>query len=75
MEELIEIIKEHVPDIGLNKEQTLLDDALIDSIQLVEIISDISEKFEIEISGDDIDPDNFQSVQNIWKLILKLKNN
>lgn len=75
MEELIEIIKEYVPDIELNKEQALLDDALIDSIQLVEIISDISEKFQIEISGDDIDPDNFQSIQKIWKLILKLKNN
>lgn len=75
MDELIEIIKQYVPDIELNKEQALLDDALIDSIQLVEIISDISEKFQIEISGDDIDPDNFQSIQNIWKLILKLKNN
>ncbi len=75
MEELIEIIKEHVPDIELNREQALIDDALIDSIQLVEIISDISEKFKIDISGDDIDPDNFQSVQTIWELIQKLKNN
>ncbi|MBP3505383.1 MAG: hypothetical protein J6K43_03165 [Lachnospiraceae bacterium] len=73
MEELIKIIKKYVPDIELNIEQALLDDALIDSIQLVEMICDISEQFQIDISGDDIDPDNFQSIQTIWQLILRLK--
>lgn len=74
MEELIEIIKKYVPNIELNENLELIEDGLIDSIQLVEIIIDISEKFQVDISGDDIDPDNFQSIQSIWNLILKLKN-
>lgn len=73
MEELIEIVKVYVPDIESNIGQLLLEEAVIDSIQLVELISDISEKYQIEISGDDIDPDNFQSIQTIWELINRVK--
>lgn len=74
MEELIKIIKVYVPDIENNKEQSLIEEGLIDSIELLEIIEEISEKFKIDIGGADLDPDNFQSVQEIWEFIKRKSN-
>ena len=41
----------------------------MDSLDIVEVIMEIEKEFGIEIPPDQIDPDNFQSVQAIWKMI------
>ena len=74
MEKLIAILSERFPEIDFNKEKTLVDSGLLDSVDVVNIIADIEEKFEIEVSMEYIDSENFNSIENIWKMLEEIKN-
>ena len=74
MEKLQVILNERFPEIDFNKEKALVDSGLLDSVDVVNIIADIEEKFEIEVSMEYIDSENFNSVENIWKMLEELKN-
>lgn len=73
MEKLLSILKEVKNDIDFEIETDLVDDGILDSLEIVTIISAIEETFGLEIDPDDIDPDNFQSATAIWEMIQKLK--
>lgn len=73
MEQLLELLKEVKSDIDFEKETDLVDEGLLDSLEIVTIIASIEEKFGIEIDPDDIDPDNFQSAEAMWEMILRLR--
>lgn len=72
MEKLIDIIKNICPEVvdGNNK---MVSDGLVDSVGLVEIVSEIEEEFQIEIPMDAISPENFDSIDAMWGMIEKLK--
>ena len=74
MEKLIAILSERFPEIDFNKEKTLVDSGLLDSVDVVNIIADIEEKFGIEVSMEYIDSENFNSIENIWKTLEEIKN-
>ena len=73
MEELLELLKEIRSDVDFEKEENLVDDSIIDSFDIVSIISEVSEKFDVEITVDDILPENFNSAKALYALIEKLK--
>lgn len=73
MEQLLELLKAVKSDIDFEKETDLVDEGLLDSLEIVTIIDSIEETFGIEINPDDIDPDNFQSAETMWKMIEKNK--
>lgn len=75
MEQLLELLKEVKSDIDYEKETDLVDEGLLDSLEIVAIITSIEEKFGVEIDPDEIDPDNFQSAVTMWEMIEKIKNN
>lgn len=50
---------------------TLIDGDEIDSITLVEIMTEIMDEFEIEIPYEDIIPSNFNSIDAMVKLVEK----
>lgn len=72
MEQLIALLSEIKPEIDFQKEKNMIDDGLLDSIEIVMIISEIEEKYGISISPDDIDPDNFQSTESMYNMISKI---
>ena len=74
MEKLQVILNERSPEIDFNKEKTLVDSGLLDSVDVVNIIADIEEKFGIEVSMEYIDSENFNSIENIWKMLEEIKN-
>mgnify|MGYP000846421003 FL=1 len=74
MEKLQVILNERFPEIDFNKEKALVDSGLLDSVDVVNIIADIEEKFGIEVSMEYIDSENFNSIENIWKMLEELKN-
>lgn len=49
-------------------------DGLIDSVDLVELVAKLEEIFDIDISLDEIIPENFDSAENIWDMIKRLKS-
>ena len=50
-------------------EDNLIDLGLIDSLQIVQLLAFIEDEYHITIDVDDIDPDNFSSVDTIVQLI------
>ena len=71
MEKLLELLRGIRPDIDFENETALVEDGLLDSFDVVSIISEIDDVFGVQIS--ELDPENFNSVQTIWNLIQKLQ--
>lgn len=73
MEELIKLLKGIRPDVDFENETELIDDGILDSMDVVSIISEIDDVFGVQIRITELDPDNFNSREAIWNLIQKLK--
>lgn len=73
MEKLLEILKEIRPDVEFENESALIDDGILDSFDVTAIISEIDDVFGVQIRITELDPDNFNSLESIWKLIQSLK--
>lgn len=74
MEKLLEILKSINPDVDYLNEKKLMDDGLLDSLGIVDLISRIDEEFEVFIDPDYITPEYFNSIQDIYQLIEDNKN-
>ena len=68
MEKLINILKEIRPDIDIES-KTLVEDGVLDSFDIVTLVGELVNEFSIEISVEDIIPENFNSVDAIMALI------
>lgn len=73
MEKLLKLLKGVRPDVDFENETALIDDGLLDSFDVVSIISEIDDVFGVQIRINELDPDNFNSAEAIWNLIQKLK--
>jgi len=72
MEKLYELLGNCCPTVDFKLENKLVTNKLIDSMDLISIISDIEEEFGISIEMDKIEPANFDSAEAMWKLIQSL---
>ena len=73
MEKLLEILKGIRPDVDFENETALIDDGVLDSFDVVAIISELDDVFDVQIRITELDPDNFNSAEAIWKLVQELK--
>lgn len=73
MEKLLELLKSIRPDIDFENETSLIDDGYLDSFDVVSIISEIDDVFGVQIRINELDPENFNSAESIWKLVQELK--
>ena len=73
MEKLLEILKGIRPDVNFENVTALIDDGILDSFDVVSIISELDDAFGVQIRITELDPDNFNSAEAIWKLIQTLK--
>ena len=73
MEQLLELLKGVRADVDFENETALIDDGILDSFDVVSIISEIDDVFGVQIRINELDPENFNSVESIWNLIQKLK--
>ena len=74
MEQLMEILTEINPDIDYKNEKKLIDGKLLDSFSIVNLVSQISETFDIEISPKYLIPECFNSVDAMWEMIQTILN-
>ncbi|MCL2253712.1 MAG: acyl carrier protein [Lachnospiraceae bacterium] len=72
MEELLEILSELHEDVDFMNCEKLFDDKIIDSFDIVAIIAEIYDRFDVTISAGDIIPQNFNSAKSLWILVEKL---
>lgn len=72
MNELIEILEEIKSTVDFNQCDTLIDDGYLDSFDILSIVSELNDAFEIEISAVDIVPENFNSAKAMWSMVQRL---
>ena len=72
MEQLIEILKELHPDVDFENTDGLIDDGILDSLDMVTLVTEINDKFDVSIPAEEIVPENFNSAEALWALIEKL---
>ena len=69
---IIEILTEIRPEFDFNLENTgFIAKGMLDSFDIISIVSDVEENFDIEIYGAQILPENFDSIEAILNLIDK----
>lgn len=73
MEKLFEILEGIRPDVDFRNETSLIDDGILDSFDVVSIISELDDAFDVQIRITELDPENFNSAEGIWKLVQSLK--
>lgn len=74
MDELLEILQSLHADVDYTKETKLIDDVILDSFDIVTLVAEISEKFDVEISAEHLIPENFNSAEAMYKLIQELED-
>lgn len=74
MEQLLAMLRQVRPDIDFDNEQALVDDGLLDSMDIVTIISEIDDLFGVQIRISELEPEHFNSAQAIWQLANNLKS-
>ena len=67
--QIIEILSKICPGIDFVTETALIDDGLIDSLDIVAVVTELMEAFDVELGVDDLTPENFNSVEAIEELI------
>lgn len=72
MDEILEILEGLHPEVDFETCTTLIDDKIIDSFDIVTLISDLSEEFDITIPVEEIIPENFNSAKSIYALVEKI---
>lgn len=74
MEEILKILKDIRPDVDFVNEKKLIDDKILDSFDIISIVADLNDHFDIEIDVEDLEPDNFNTVEAILDLVTRLQN-
>jgi len=74
MEALLKILEELHPEVDFRTENALIDDKILDSFDIITLITEINEEFGVRIPVDEIVPENFNSAEAIYKLIQKLQD-
>ena len=72
MNELIEILENLHPEVDFDTCTTLIDDKILDSFDIISVISEINEEFDVVIPAEEIIPENFNSAQALYDLITRL---
>ena len=75
MEKLVDILMEIDDSIDWKAQKALVNDRLLDSFAVISLIAELEEQFDIEIEAAEIIPENLNSVDAIWKMIQRLKEN
>ena len=73
MEQLLEIMSEVRPDVDFTTETALIDDEILDSFDIISIVSEINVAFDVEIDVNDLLPENFNSAEALYELIVRLQ--
>lgn len=68
-ERLLNILTEACPEVDFENETALIDDGLLESLDIVMIVTEVMQEFGVELTVDDLLPENFNSVDALLALI------
>lgn len=73
-DELLEILEELRPDVDFETETALIDDGILSSMDVVAIVSEVVDAFDIMVGVEHLIPENFNSVDGMIALIEKIQD-
>ncbi len=71
MEKIIEMLKDLHPDIDTASD-SLIDDGILNSMDVVTLVTDIFNEFDVSVPAGEIVPENFNSARAIWEMVERL---
>lgn len=74
MEELISILNEIKQGVDWKNETDLIGSHILDSLKIVQLVGELNDEFDIEITPIDIVPENFKTVKSIYEMIKRLED-
>ena len=72
MEQLLEILNELHPDVDFKTADDLIDGKILDSFDIVTLVAEIDSEFDVAIPAEELIPENFNSAEALYELIMKL---
>ena len=72
MEDLLDVLNGMGLDIDFESCDTLIDDGVLASLDIVNIIAELSDAFDIRIPAKEIIPENFNSAEAMWEMVQRL---
>ena len=68
---IVDILNGIRSEFDFSEGQNFIENGMLDSFDIVTLVTELDEEFKISIDGTDIVPDNFSSVEAILKLLTK----
>ncbi|MBR1828196.1 MAG: acyl carrier protein [Atopobiaceae bacterium] len=72
LEDVIEILQDVEEDVDYENCTTLIDDRVLDSFDILSIISALNDEFDISIPAKDVIPENFNSAAAMRDIVQRL---
>ena len=72
MEKLLEILSSLHPDVDFENTEDLIDDGILDSLDIVTLVTEINDAFDVAIPAEEVVPENFNSAKALMELITRL---
>jgi acyl carrier protein len=73
-EKIMDILNDLRSDIDYENEKKLIDEGVFDSFDILSLVGELNEEFDIDINVNYLLPENFNSVDDMYKLVRKLQN-
>lgn len=72
MEQLLEILRRMHPDVDFEANDDLIGEGVLDSLDIVTLITEINTTFDVSIPAEEVIPENFNSAEAIFAMIERL---
>ena len=72
MEKIYEILSKIIPGVDYKKATNLVDGKILTSLNIAGLVARLNYEYDIEITPIHLIPENFNSVENINKLVISL---
>jgi len=74
MEELLEILEDMYPDVDFATEDELVSGKIFNSFDIISIIAEVNDVFDVSIPAEEITTENFDSAEALYRLIQRLQD-
>ena len=70
-DEILEILQDIRSDVDFESEEALVDDEILDSFDIVSLAGELLDRYGIQVTAGDLEPENFNSVEAIVEFVKK----
>ena len=72
-EKVLALLRREIPEIDFTASEALVDDGILDSLTITELIAALSLEFGIKVPYEELNEENFNSLEGIIAMVERLK--